>query len=100
MGIELELAILLAVHVIGTSVFGVFEAETPWWRLALKWTIVAGLTVLVYRWAGHWALLVLLVPALAGTAFHFFWCKKHGIHPLRATPRRKYYELRGWDWQE
>ena len=24
----------------------------------------------------------------------------HGIHPFRATPRRKYYERRGWTWQE
>ena len=100
MGIELEWFSLLALHVLGTSVFGVFETETPWWRLTLKWAIVAAITVLVYRWAGHWALLAMAVPAIGGTIFHFAWCRKHGIHPWRATPRRKYYELRGWAWPE
>ena len=27
-------------------------------------------------------------------------CRKHGIHPLHATPRRRYYELRRWEWKE
>lgn len=100
MGIELEWFCLLIVHIIGTSVFGVFEVETPWWRLALKWSIVAAITFGVYRWAGHWALLAMAIPAIAGTTFHFTWCRRNGIHPWRATPRRKYYELRGWDWVE
>jgi hypothetical protein len=42
-----------------------------------------------------------LVPVFffgLGIAFHCWWCIKNDIHPLRATPRRRYYELRGWDW--
>lgn len=100
MGIELEAFTLFAIHAVGTSVFGVFEAETPWWRLTLKWAIVAGLTVFLYGQFGHWALLGVLVPSLAGLIFHFVWCRKHGIHPLHATPRREYYALRGWEWHE
>ena len=99
-GIELELITLLAIHVVGTSVFGVFEAETPWWRLILKWSIVIALTLGLYAWVGHWALSAVLVPALAGLTFHFVWCRRNGIHPLEATPRRRYYELRGWTWRE
>ena len=30
----------------------------------------------------------------------FWWGRKHSIHPVNATPRRKYYQLRGWDWPE
>ena len=98
MGIELEWFSLLALHVLGTSIFGRFEAETAWWRLTLKWAIIMGLTYVVYRFYGHWAMLVIVIPAILGSAVHFTWCKKNGIHPLMATPRRKYYELRGWAW--
>ncbi|HSR51241.1 MAG TPA: hypothetical protein VLV83_10465 [Acidobacteriota bacterium] len=100
MGIELEWFCLFALHLVGTSLFGVFEVETPWWRLMLKWLLIAGLVYLIYQWAGHWALAAIIIPALAGVTFHFIWCRKHAIHPLRALPRRKYYRLRGWDWVE
>lgn len=98
MGIELEWFSLLVLHVLGTSIFGRFEAETPWWRLTLKWAIIVSLTYVVYRFYGHWAMLVIVIPAFLGSAVHFTWCKKNGIHPLTAAPRRKYYELRGWAW--
>lgn len=100
MGIELELAVLFAVQTLGTSYFGVFEVDTPGWRKALKWLLVAGLTLGLYAWIGHWALVPALALAAVGTTFHFIWCKKNGIHPWRATPRRKYWELRGWEWRE
>jgi hypothetical protein len=51
MGIALDLAVLLAIAVLGQSTFAVFEVETP-------------------------------------------------AYALRATPRRRYYELRGWAWQD
>jgi hypothetical protein len=35
-----------------------------------------------------------------GLVVHLVWCRKNGIDPLRATPRRRYYEMRGWDWPE
>lgn len=100
MGIEVEWFSLLVLHVLGTSIFGRFEAETPWWRLLLKWAVVIGLTYVVYRLAGHWALLVVLIPALGGAIFHFSWCHQNGIDPWKATPRRRYYKLRGWAWPE
>ena len=100
MGIELEWFTLLVVHVLGTSIFGVFEVETPWWRLATKWGAVTALTWVVFRLFGHWAMAVVLFPALVGGVVHFRWCARHGIDPWRATPRKTYYELRGWDWIE
>jgi len=100
MGIELELAVLLAVAITGTSVFAVFEVETPAWRKVLKWGIVSGLTLALYLVAGHYALVLPLGLGALGTTFHFVWCRRNGIHPLRATPRRRYYEKRGWAWVE
>ena len=100
MGIELELGVLLAFSVLGSSTFAVFEVETPAWRKILKWTIVVALTLGIYAVAGHWALLLPAVAGVAGTTFHFIWCRRNGIHPLHATPRRRYYELRGWIWRE
>ncbi len=100
MGINLELSVLLAISVIGQSVFARFEIETPAWRKIVKWFAVIGVTLGIYRFAGHWALLFPLVMAAAGTTFHFVFCRRNGIDPLRATPTRKYYQLRGWQWRQ
>ncbi|MGE0552789.1 MAG: hypothetical protein AB7R55_05110 [Gemmatimonadales bacterium] len=100
MGIELELALLLGIAVLGQSTFAVFEVETPAWRKVLKWGIVSGLTLALYGAVGHWAVILPIAGALLGAGFHFWWCGKNGIHPLHATPRRRYYELRGWPWPE
>jgi hypothetical protein len=98
MGIELELAVLLALAILGPAVFAVFEIETPWWRKALKWTLLCGATLALHRIAGHWALVIPVAGAAAGLGVHLWWCRTQGIDPLRATPRRRYYELRGWEW--
>jgi len=99
-GIELELSILLALAVLGAETFAPFEVETPVWKKISKWTVVIGGTLGLYQFVGHWSLLFAAVPGLAGLAFHFIWCSRNEIHPLRATPRRRYYELRGWEWHE
>lgn len=98
MGIELELGVLLAVAIIGQSTFARFEIETPAIRKIGKWFMMAGLTLGLSKLVGHWALLVPLAMGAAGTTFHFIWCKRNGIDPIRATPARRYYELRGWTW--
>jgi hypothetical protein len=100
MGVELELYALLILLTLGSSIFAVFEVETPMWRKVLKWLIVIGGTVGLYYVVGHLALLFPFVAGGAGTIYHFKWCRKHGIHPFDATPRRKYYELRQWAWPE
>lgn len=98
---EAELVTLLLLHTIGVSVFGRFEAETAWWRLTLKWIIILVLTYWLYTTFGHAAAFSLIVFAgIGGLTFHFIWCKRNGIHPLKATPRKRYYELRKWEWSE
>ena len=100
MGIELELGVLLVLLLVGSEVFAPFEVETPAWRKISKWSVVIGLTLALYRPIGHWAAAVPVGLSTLGLVFHFVWCKKNGIHPLRATPRRRYYQLRGWNWHE
>ena len=97
---EVELAVLLALVVFGNAIFATFEGETPWWRKVLKWTILSGVTLLLARSIGHWALLVPAALGLLGLSVHFWWCRRNGIHPFRALPRRRYYELRGWQWPD
>ena len=98
MGIELELLTLLILQTVGFAVFGRFEVETAPWRKILKWAIFIGLTLAVYRWAGHWALLVPGLAAAAGLTVHTVWCRRHQIDLLAPRPLRRYYELRGWTW--
>ena len=98
MGVELELAVLLAFAILGQSSMARFEIETPAWRKIIKWSMMSLVTVALSRWVGHWALLLPLGMGLIGTVFHFVWCRRNGIDPLRATPALKYYELRGWPW--
>ncbi len=100
MGVELELYVLVAILILGSSVFAVFEVETAGWRKALKWLIISVATIGLYYAVGHVALALPIGLAALGTLFHTWWCRRHGIHPIHATPRRKYYELRGWSWPE
>lgn len=100
LGIELELGVLLGVLLFGAEIFAPFEVETPAWRKILKWSIVIGITLGLYGAIGHWTLLIPVALGGLGLTVHFVWCGRNGIHPLRATPRRRYYELRGWHWHE
>jgi hypothetical protein len=100
MELALDLCVLLAIAVIGPAVFAPFELETPAWRKILKWAAVIGLTLGLRRFAGHWALLLPVLAGIGGATGHFIWCRRHGIDPLHATPRRKYYALRGWTWRD
>ncbi len=100
MGIELEFIVLLIIMTLGTSLFAVFEVETPAWRKITKWAMVHAITIGLFFLAGHWALLFPVGAAGAGATFHYVWCRRNGIHPRLATPRRRYYELRGWHWYD
>ncbi len=100
LGIELELGLLLGLLLVGLGIFAPFEVETRPWRKILKWSIGVGLTLGLYAPIGHWAAAVPVVLAGVGGTVHWVWCRRNGIHPLRATPRRRYYQLRGWDWHE
>lgn len=99
-GVELELAELIILQTILTALYVRFEVETSFLRKIFKWFVIYGLTIAAYYWIGHWAIFIPWVPVVAGSIFHFIWCRRNSIHPFKATPRRRYYELRGWQWEE
>ena len=96
MGIELELGTLLVLQTVLITAFSKFEIETPILKRLVKWLVIDGITIGLYYAIGHWAILFPFVGIIPGTIYHFVWCRKNGIHPLYATPKAKYYELRGW----
>lgn len=100
MGIELELGELLVIQLLASQFFARFEVEAPVFRKVIKWLIIHGITVGLYFAVHHWAVIFPIVALIPGSIYHFNWCKKNGIDPLRGTPRRKYFELRGWKWEE
>lgn len=100
LGIELELSFLLIIQTILTIVFAKFEIETPIIKRLIKWLIIDSIVILVYLWIGHWAILVFMILLIPGCIVHFHWCKRHHIDPIKATPRKKLYKLRGWTWIE
>ena len=100
MGIELELMILLIIQAIGSSFFAKFEIETPALKKVFKWLIIDSITVGLYYLIGHWSILFPIIAIIPGTAYHFYWCKKNDIDPFKATPKKKYYQLRNWKWEE
>lgn len=92
---------LFAFHTIGIAIFGRFELESPWWRHTMKWTLILGIVYWVATaFSVSAALWTILGLAIAGIVFHVAWCKRNGIHPLKATPRKKYWNIRGWNWDE
>jgi len=100
MDIKLELLILLIVQLLASNLFGHFEIETPAIRKIIKWLSMDAATIGLYYWIGHWTLLLPAIMLTIGTIYHISWCKRNGIDPLKATPRKKYYDLRKWKWQE
>lgn len=100
MGIEIELGALLFIQTIFISAFAKFEAETPVIRRIVKWFIIDSIAIALYFFFGNWSMLFIVLSLVPGTIYHFNWCKKNGIHPWKATPRKKYYELRKWEWME
>lgn len=97
MGIELELTTLLLMQTTFISAFAKFEIETPFIRKISKWFVIDGITIALYYFIGHWAMLFPFIGIIPGTIYHFTWCRKNGIDPFKATPRKKYYQLRGWN---
>jgi hypothetical protein len=92
------LAILLGIQITGPAFFNRFATEVSPWATLAKWGTMHALTIALYFVAGAWCLLVPGIMLALGVSLHIHVCRRYGIHPLRATPRRAYYELRGWAW--
>jgi hypothetical protein len=98
MSIDPELFALFMLCAVSSSLFDKFEVETPTWKKLARWSFAAALTLGAEFWIGHCALAVLAAFAILGSFVHFYWCSRNGIDPIGASPRQRYYELRGWSW--
>ena len=90
--------VLLGMVVLGETTFGRFEIELPLWKKWAKWGLLIGCTLTLELFCGLYALALPIFGGLLGLSIHFLWCKKNAIHPFKATPHQRYYQLRGWDW--
>ena len=82
---------------LGSTAFGQFEAGAATQRRLLRWGMFYAVTALLGRTAGRpWTFAWIAGLPMTGAPFHLWWCRKHGINPLTAEPKDRYYQLRGW----
>ncbi len=92
-----EIAIVSTIYGIGNVLFGHFEIGTPKWRRVSKLFVLWLISVAISYYAGRiWFFMFLGVMLVAAAVVHFWYLPKHGIHPLTAEPKERYYRLRGW----
>ena len=97
MNIWIDVAVMTTLFAIGNILFGHFEERTPKWRRILKLFVMTGAIALISSTAGRaWSVGLVLTLLAVVAVIHAWWLPKHGIHPLTAEPRDKYYALRGW----
>jgi hypothetical protein len=98
---EKILLVLFVFHSLGFAVFGKFQTEAPWWQLFFKGMAILGFAYLLFVNFGQ-AITFITFGALftVSIVIHVAWCRENHIHPMSATPRKKYYALRGWEWKE
>ena len=93
----IDLAIFAVLYLLGFLVFGHFERYTGLPRRLGKIVVFVGITALIIATVGRpWSLIWVFGSMGLGITFHFWWTIKHGIHPVTAEPKAKYYALRGW----
>ncbi|HEY4036028.1 MAG TPA: hypothetical protein VGL94_18880 [Ktedonobacteraceae bacterium] len=93
---SLEWFLCAVIIAVGSTAFGHFERGTSLPKRLARWfgfLLITGLLSFVGRpWTFVW---ILGLPGI-GTTFHLWWCLSHGINPLTAEPKEKYFQLRGW----
>ncbi len=94
MSLEWFLSALLGT--LGSVLFGQFESGTSAKGRLGKWLFYLAVTGLLARKGRPWTLIWVLFIPVSASALHIWWCRKHGINPLTAEPKEKYYQLRGW----
>lgn len=95
-----ELFLAATFMALGNIFFRRFEELTCPLKSVIKLVVVLGLTALVSNFAGSgWAIVFVVGVFALATVGHVVWALQHGIHPLKAEPRAKYYALRGWEFK-
>ena len=92
---ELEWLLVAIVIAVATPAFGQFETVRPVWARIARWLAYLAITGILGATVGRpWTLIWVLGLPVAGAAFHFAWCHKHGINPITGEPRDRYEQLR------
>ncbi len=100
MWISLELSVLLLIQLLAHTFFVQFEIGAHPLKRIMKWLVIDGVTIGLYFLVGHYALIFPLATMLIALTIHLVVCRKWWVDPFRATPKKKYYEMRGWKWEE
>jgi polyferredoxin len=96
MFVILELMIAGSILFFGERFFKNFQGQTPRATTVKKWLVYFALVLILGLTLGRpWSLIWTFLPII-GLVGHWVWCFKHGIHPVTAEPRDRYYALRGW----
>ena len=96
-----EIAIIANIFVVGTILFGHFEAGISKWKRIAKYFLSVGVTILVSKAFGLiWFFVFLGVMLLFPLIIHAWWLPKQGINGWTGEPKDKYYALRGWELNE
>ncbi len=92
-----ETTIITSIFAVGNVFFGHFEEGLPKWRRVAKMVFVTAFAIAITALTGRTGFYVAL-GCMAGlfVFVHFWWLPKHGIHPLTAEPKERYYQFRGW----
>lgn len=93
-----EIAIVSAIITLGQIFLGHFEERTPRLKKLVKYVLFLGVTIGLSYFFGRWVALLFLglfmIPVLY---VHLIYLPKKGINGWTGEPKKKYYELRGWD---
>lgn len=96
-----EVAIVALSLLVGQVLLGHFEERTPRWRILLKNAL--GIVILVsisYYFGTFWFYVALIMVTLPALYIHLWWLPDKGINGWTGEPKDKYYELRGWKFDE
>ena len=92
-----DLFLVAVLHLVGHILFGVFAERSSVSRKLIKVAFLLGSTALIWAVFGQpYSTLWVVGLFSLGIVFHLWWTLSHGIHPITAEPREKYYALRGW----
>jgi hypothetical protein len=98
--LPLELSVLLLIQLLAHTFFVQFEIGIHPLKRIMKWLVLDGITIGLYFLVGHYALIFPLATIFIALTIHFVVCRKWWVDPFRATPKKRYYEMRGWKLEE
>ncbi len=93
-----EVSIVSTIVALGHILLGQFEERTPRIRKLIKYIITLALSIGLSFFFGRVAMFIFLTVFLVLALYiHIIYLPKKGINGWTSEPKKKYYELRGWE---